>query len=254
MEGREVYWRAKQYFKKNYPNIIRRALEKISKLEANENKPIGDPKRGHHVINKGVNDLYIDIIMNCLVKIGGNDKYNIKIIDKTGLLNHNSVARSIDIPEDIKSRIDSMKVHRPKEGGPYNSKNDLQFGCAKIILLACVHCVMQDIFNSLLRGDGIPENLKDTLKNLSIIIAYDFIKTNGHGVYVDVKAKKWWDDENPDKAQVFLECKESVDTFLTKIADNSHWILTFGEWVHKIVNGWKLDKSILSNISSNERS
>lgn len=237
MEWREVCLQAERYFIRNYPKIIGGALEKIGKLKAKENKLIGDPKRGHHVINKGVNDLYIDIIMNCLVKIGGNNKYNIKIIDEIGLLNHNSVARSIDIPEDIKSRIDSMKVHRPKEGGPYNSKNDLQFGCAKIILLACVHCVMQDIFNSLLRGDGMPENLKDTLKNLSIIIAYDFIKTNGHGVYVDVKAKKWWDDENPDKAQVFLECKESVDTFLTNIADNSHWIFTFGEWVHKIVNG-----------------
>lgn len=236
MERCEVCTRAERYFIRNYPEIIRGALEKIRKLKAKENKPIGDPKRGHHVINKGVNDLYDDIIMDCLVKIGGNNKYNIYIIDKNGLLNHNSVARSIDIPEDIKSRIDSMKVHRPKEGGPYNSKNDLQFGCAKIILLACVHCVMQDIFNSLSRGDGMPENLKDTLKNLSIIIAYDFIKTNGHGVYVDVKAKEWWDDKNPDKAQVFLECKESVDTFLTNIADNSHWIFTFGKWVHKIVN------------------
>ena len=231
--------RAERKFIRNYPEIIRDALEKIRKLKAKENKPIGDPKRGHHVINKGVNDLYIDIIIYCLVKIGGNNKYKLEkrdIIDKIILLNHNSVARSIDIPEDIKTRIDSMKVHRPKEGGPYNSKNDLQFGCAKIILLACVHCVMQDIFNSLSRGDGMPENLKDTLKNLSIIIAYDFIKTNGHGVYVDVKAKKWWDKENPDKAQVFLECKESVDKFLTNISDNSHWIFTFGEWVHTIVN------------------
>lgn len=238
MELRNVCLRAERYFIRNYPEIIGGALEKIGKLKAKKNKLIGDPKRGHHVINKGVNDLCKDIIMDCLVKIWGNNKYNIKIIDKNGLLDHNSVAWSIDIPEDIKSRIDSMKVHRPKEGGPHDSKNDLHFGCAKIILLACVHCVMQDIFNSLLRGDGKPKNLKDTLKNLSIIIAYDFIKTNGHGVYVDVKAKKWWDDENPDKAQVFLECKESVDTFLTKIADNSHWILTFGEWVHKIVNGF----------------
>ena len=237
MEGGEVCLRAERYFIRKYPEIIRGALEKIRELKAKENKPIGDPKRGHHVINKGVNDLYKDIIMNCLVKIGGINEYNINIIEENGLLNHNAVVRSIDIPEDIKSRIDSMKVHRPKEGGPNNSKNDLQFGCAKIILLACVHCVMQDIFNSLLRGDGMPENLKDTLKNLSIIIAYDFIKTNGHGVYVDVKAKKWWDKENPDKAQVFLECKKSVDTFLTNIADNSHWISTFGEWVHEIVNG-----------------
>ena len=230
--------RAVLYFKENHPYIIGRALKKINELRVKENKPIRDPKRGHHVINKGVNDLYKDIINDCFGKIGYKNKYdelrNLNIIDKNGLLNHNAAPRLFDIPEEIKSRIESMKVHRPKEDEEYISKNDLQFGCAKIILLACVHCVMQDIFNSLLRGDGMPENLKDTLKNLSIIIAYDFIKTNGHGVYVDVKAKKWWDEENPDKAQVFLECKESVDTFLTNIADYSHWIFTFGEWIYKI--------------------
>lgn len=243
MERCKVCTRAERYFKRNYPEIIRGALEKIRKLKAKENKPIGDPKRGHHVINKGVSDLYEDIIIYCLMKIGGNNKYELEkrdIIDKNGLLNHNSVARSFDIPENIKFRIDSMKVHRPKEDEEYISKNDLQFGCAKIILLACVHCVMQDIFNSLSQGDGMPENLKDTLKNLSIIISYDFIKTNGHGVYVDVEAKKWWDKENPDKAQVFLACKESVDTFLTNIADNSHWISTFGKWVYKIVKRVKV--------------
>lgn len=231
MERRLVCRRAERYFKKNYPDIIGCALEKISKLKANKNKPIGDPKRGHHVINKGVNDLYKDIIMNCSEKIGGR---NINIIDRNGLLNHWLEAPFFDIPEKIKSRIDSMKVHRPKEDGVNISQNDLQFSCAKIILLACVHCVMQDIFNSLLQDDEKPKNLDDTLKNLSIIIAYDFIKTNGHGVYVDVKAKKWWDKENPNKAQVFLECKKSVDTFLTNITDNSHWLLTFVEWLVRL--------------------
>lgn len=229
--------RAELYFEENHPYIIGRALKKINKLRVKENKPIRDPKRGHHVINKGVNDLCKDIIKDCFVKIGRRNYYNelrnLNIIDENGLLNLNAASRLFDIPWEIKSKIDSMKVHKPGKDEKYISKNDLQFGCAKIVLLACLHCVMLDIFKSSLQDEEMP-NLDDTLKNLSIIIAYDFIQKNGHGVYVDVKAKEWWDKENPGKEQDFAECKKSVETFLKSITDDSHGILTFGKWLLRL--------------------
>lgn len=230
-------------FKENHPWIIGRALKKINELRVKENKPIRDPKRGHHVINKGVNDLCKDIIRDCFVKTGCkkiyNELRNLNIIDENGLLNHNAAPRFFDIPKEIKSKIDSMKVHKPEKDEKYISKNDLQFGCAKIVLLACLHCVMLDIFNRHLQDEEMP-NLDDTLKNLRIIIAYDFIQKNEHGVYVDVKAKEWWDKENPGKEQDFAKCKKSVETFLKSITDNSHGILTFGKWLVKL---YKLEKS-----------
>lgn len=232
---------AELYFAENYPYIIGRALEKINKLRVKENKPIRDPKRGHHVINKGVNDLCKDIIRDCFVNIGCKNIYNefrnLNIIDENGLLNHNAAPRSFDIPRGIKFKIDSMKVHKPEKDEKYISKNDLQFGCAKIVLLACLHCVILD-FNRSLQDEEKP-NLDGTLKNLSIIIAYDFIQKNEHGVYVDVKAKEWWDKENPGKEQDFAECKESVETFLKSITDNSHGILTFVKSLVHLIDAYE---------------
>lgn len=72
---------------------------------------------------------------------------------------------------------------------------------------------MRHIFNNLSPDNEMPENLKK----------------NEHGVYADVIAKKWWDKEYPSKAQVFVKCKKSVDTFLKNITDDSHGIIPFGK-------------------------
>lgn len=238
MEGYWVCQSAGQYFEKNYPKIIGWALDKINKIKKKVPKQNEQPKKGHHVINKGVNDLYKDIIKDCLVKIWSQNKYNElkskNTIDKNGYPTYHSDEWKIDIPGKIKKKIDGMTVHKPDKE-KYESKNALEFGCAKIIFLSCFYCVMQDIHQSLTKVQKMPKNFDGTLENLRIITASHLIEKNELGVYVDVQAKQWWDKITKDKG-VFEECRKSVQDFLEKITGKKV-VSHLGKWFHNIVMG-----------------
>lgn len=233
-------------FKPCYPEIIALAVKEIKYRENQPDNTNKTSKKGHHVINKGVNDLYKDIIKKFFGKIWTEITYeelrNRNIIGEDGLPDCR-LLRSYDICKEIKFEIDKMRVEKPDDEG-YDGENARDFGCAKIALLACVHCAMLDVHIS------IPSKRKSyfyycKLKHLKKLITSHLIGKNDHGVYVDSKVKEQWDKENPDEVQVFKKCKSSVDYFLKGMADHPHLVTSLGMWVNDIINLVKNDKSKL---------
>lgn len=231
-------------FKPCYPEIIALAVKEIEYRENQPDNTNKTSKKGHHVINKGVNDLYKDIIEKFFGKIWTEITYeelrNRKIIRKDGLPDCR-LLRSHDIPKEIKLNIDKMKVEKPDDKG-YDDENARDFGCAKIALLACVHCVMLDVHISI-TSKKKPFFYCSKLKHLKKLITSCLIGKNEHGVYVDSKVKKQWDKENPHKVKVFQKCKTSVDYFLKGMTDHPHLVICLGVWVNDIINRFKMQTS-----------
>ena len=233
-------------FKPCYPEIIALAVKEIKYRENQPDNTNKTPKKGHHVINKGVNDLYKDIIKKFFGKIWTEITYeelqNRKIIGKDGLPNC-GLLRSYDICNEIKLDIDKMKVEKLDDEED-DGKNARDFGCAKIALLACVHCAMLDVHISITSKKKC-YFYYCKLKHLKKLITSHLIGKNDHGVYVDSKVKEQWDKENPDKVRVFKRCKTSVENFLKRMTDHPNLVQSLGMWVNDIINLVKNDKSKL---------
>lgn len=228
-------------FEPNYSEVLTLALMEIDRVkrisrERNENV---ESIMYHHVINKGVNNLCKDIIKKFFERFGDKENHftgginyeslrRRNIIDQDGL--PQGFLRQCDIPTRIKEKINDMKVEKPV-GETYKNKNALEFGCAKIALLACVHCVMLDIHENVAKKK-MPARFFAKLKKLKEIITDCLIKKS---VYVDSEAKKWWDKEYPGASSSFNECKTSVTHFLENIATNREFVIFWGYWVYGIV-------------------
>ena len=243
MSRRKDLKQALHISKPNYAEIIGRAIDRVSKVEKMEENTTDDPKKGHHVINKGVNDLYKDIFKFFFYEYGDKEKYLTKGINYNALRNSKKVDEHciptgdlglFDIPSRIKEKIDWMTVKKPNNIEEYNNSNAKEFSCAKIVLLACVHCVMLDVHIALTKRKKMPARFDEKLTFMrNITIAY-LIKENGDGVYVDNTAKEWWISENPREVEVFKMCKESVERFLENIAVNFDLVIRWGLWVYQM--------------------
>lgn len=213
-------------------NKIRDVLKKKDNRKEPEKGKTKEPKKGYHVINKGVNDLYNDIIK----KFFENFWHPTAIKEYSPLSLRARKRRMIDafLPTDplndrIKDKISKMTAEKPNGVG-YENKNALKFSCAKIALLACVHRMMLDIRNHLQsREDPMSQRIVHYLQCLSNLINNEIINMDDHGVYVDSEVKRWWDRKNPDKVEVFEECKTSIDFFLRNIADDSRLVMCWGQ-------------------------
>ena len=210
-------------------NKIRDVLKKDNRKEPKKGKT-KEPKKGHHVINKGVNDLYKDIIKKLFENFRHPTARKKRMID-TFLLTD-------PLNDRIKDKISKMTAEKPN-GVEYENKNALKFSCAKIALLACVHRMMLDIRNHLQsREDPMPQRIGHYLQCLRNLINNEIINNDDHGVYVDSEVKRWWDRENPDKVEVFEECKTSIDFFLKNIADDFKLVMCWGQWLYRLENMW----------------
>lgn len=210
----------------NWPRIIGLALEKINKvLKMKDNTKVH--KKGYHVINKGVNDLYKDIIKtfydNCFPSFSFVDERSIII----------TLLLSDPLTDTIKEKIDKMRVENPNTANNDN-ENAREFSCFKIALLACVLCVMQDIYENLKQREKMPARFYQYLKCLRKIINNAFIERKNHWVFVDSKAKESWVDENPSKVEVFEDCEKSVKVFLKNIADNFKLVIHWAHWFYRL--------------------
>lgn len=152
------------------------------------------------------------------------------IIDENGLPTDNLLLD--DIPVEFKRKIDGMKVEKP-DNDEYKSNNALKFGCAKIVLLTCVHCVMLDIHKALTNTKKMPARFDDKLTIVGDINASLF-EENEDCVYVDNKPKQWWSEKNPRKVHVLDDCEKSVKRFLTNIIGNFDLLILWGLWVYRI--------------------
>ena len=210
-------------------NKIRDVLKKDNRKEPKKGKT-KEPKKGHHVINKGVNDLYKDIIKKFFENFRHPTARKKRMID-TFLLTD-------PLNDRIKDKISKMTAEKPN-GVEYENKNALKFSCAKIALLACVHRIMLDIHNHLQSGeDPMPQRIGHNLQRLSNLINNKIINNDDHGVYVDSEVKRWWDRKNPDKVEVFEECKKSIDFFLKNIADDFKLVMCWGQWLYRLEYMW----------------
>ena len=192
-----------------------------------------EPKKGHHVINNGVNNLYKDIIKKFFEKFWHPFFLSMErrcMIDALFLLD--------PLTDRIKDKISKMTTEKPNDNDvDYKNKNALNFGCAKIALLACVHSMMLDIHNHLQSGeDPMPQRIGHNLQRLSNLINNKIINKDDHGVYVDSEVKRWWDRKNPDKVEVFEECKKSIDFFLKNIAGDFKLVMCWGQWLYRFDN------------------
>ena len=227
----------------SYHEIIGRALDRVSEVEKMEENSNDDPKKGHHVINKGVNDLYKDILKSFFDEFGDKKNYLTMGINYNEFKNSMNVDEHriptedlgpYDIPGHIKVKIDCMTVKKPHNNVTYINSNAKEFSCAKIVLLACVHCVMLDIHIALTKRKQMPARFDEKLTFMGNITTAYLIKKNGDGVYVDNTAKNWWISENPREVEVFEECKESVEVFLENIAGNFKLVILWGIWVYRM--------------------
>lgn len=204
-----------------YPEIIEPALNYIKAVLKRKDNACEKPKRGHHVINKGVINLYKDIIKNFFNVLGGEEEHftkgiNYGELESRGIIDEHGppsddFLQSCDIPDKIKCKTDSMTVEQPGNE-PHYDKNAQEFDCAKIAPLTGVNCVMLDIHKSLTDRGEMPESFEEKLtcvRNITKIL----IEKNEHGVYVDSEAKLWWYEGNPGNVQIFEECIEHVRFF-----------------------------------------
>lgn len=207
--------------KRNHPLIIGLALKRINDVsKMKDNTKVH--KKGYHVINKGVNDLYKDIIKTChetFFPFYRPEDERLIII----------LLLCDPLTDTIKEKIDKMKAEKPNTAN-YDNENAREFGCFKIALLACVLCVMQDIYENLKVRKKMPARFYQDLKCLRKIINNAFIERKNHWVFVDSQAKQWWVDENPGKVEVFEDCEKSVKVFLKNIADNFKLVI---HWAHR---------------------
>ena len=237
----------------SYSKVLTDALKKIHEVECeyakrkeSEDSTNEDDEIYHHVINKGVNNLYKDIIKAFFERFAhrikrSTERIDYKLLSEMVIIKRDGLPRGFlghyDIPREIKGIIYEMKLKKPV-GKRYKNKNALEFGCAKIALLACVNCVMLDIYENVTKNK-MPERFCAKLKNLRRIITNCLIKKNGeHGVYVDSEAKQWWDEEHPRDVLDFGDfkrCERSVKFFLENIASNRELVTVWGHWVYGII-------------------
>lgn len=132
------------YCRRRVIEILQEAEEKV-RSEINDRSKRNDrsktkSKQGHHIINKGVINIYQEIILQ-FVRIFRHDIFEGKTYDylKKKMIFDDGEKEALDflfvnnpLSQESKDFIQETKVH--ENGWNYSSNNDLYFGLAKLNL------------------------------------------------------------------------------------------------------------------------
>ena len=207
-----------------------------------------NPRRGHHVINNGVKDIYRDIIKRFVDTFGttyldSNNYLNLvqlNIINEVrrGGLPADCVLRTAPLPHETKREIVENTVYTP-EGEIYtNYRNAERFGRAKQILLLKVTILMRDICLSLREENKMPDDLDDKMGGLRHFISDVF----NRDVFVDEQAKAWSERErSPGDADGLANWIQHVNEMLMKIAGEGtiQLVIHWGQWAFRVSEGFR---------------
>ena len=186
------------------------------------------PKQGHHIINKGVINIYEDINKQFVC----DNQYIFKDISDDDL-----EAKVMNTEDDeAKKALDFFEVETPlskslrelirdttvsEKNEPDSDKNAEQFGLAKLALITCTTFLMHDTCDSLLKGKKKNEILltcKDRCWELQSVIKKYFEFSSGYA-FVDEKAWEEWKKKNPKTKQTKIEdCIKKVWEMIEDIA------------------------------------
>ena len=204
-----------------------------------------DPKRGHHVINNGVKDIYPDILKGFVdtyskAFFGSN---NYKNLGQLGIMNEHGlpvdcVLGVAPLPPNTHTGIQNSTVYAPGKEKHTNFGNAVKFGLAKSELLARVNLLMHDICRSLTDRKEMPNDLDEKMAELRQFISDKF----NRDVFVDEQAKGWWEKERGRGGAKRLEdWTQEVERMLMKIAgeDNIQLVIHWGQWAFRVAQGFK---------------
>ena len=204
-----------------------------------------DPKRGHHVINNGVKDIYPDILKGFVdtyskAFFGSN---NYKNLGELGIMNEHGlpvdcVLGVAPLLPNTHTGIQNSTVYAPGKEKHTNFGNAVKFGLAKSELLARVNLLMHDICRSLTDRKEMPNDLDEKMAELRLFISDKF----NRDVFVDEQAKGWWEKERGRGGAKRLEdWTQEVERMLMKIAgeDKIQLVIHWGQWAFRVAQGFK---------------
>lgn len=178
-------------------------------------------KQGHHIINKGVINIYQEIILQ-FVRIYRHYIFEGKTYDdlKKKMIFDDGEKEALDflfvnnpLSQESKDFIQETKVH--ENGWNYSSNNDLDFGLAKLKLTIRAIDLMIDVYEVL---DGKKEkSLRSLLQKLRNEITAIFFPSSTECAYVDKPALDKWKEENRDQVSKFTDSKNDVRIMLENI-------------------------------------
>lgn len=202
--------------------------EKKARSKMNDlSKSRPHPKQGHHIINKGVINIYEDIIRQFVCCYEYNFIFEGESYDdlkKMKEIVNNGEEEALDflfvknpLLQESKDFIEGTTVFA--NGREYDSKNDEDFGIAKFILIYCVNALMFEIYDVLTEKEvnSLVSYFENHLLKLRDIIAEKFFPSPTKYVYVDYTALKLWKKENREESK-FNDCKNAVQEMLENIA------------------------------------
>lgn len=208
--------------------VIKDAQKKVKKEIKDSSKAQLEPRQGHHIINKGVVDIYEDIIRyfvrdfkyNYIFK--GESYEDLKTMDKIIDKNEKEALEFlfVDNPLSKKSVDFILGETVPANGRINNSRNDEHFSRAKLVLIACVNLQMFEIYE-MHRFDDMNEapRCEPHFLQLRNVIDDYFSPTTPKCAYVDQQAYRWWIGVRGFRNVIkFKKCKKEVQKMLECIA------------------------------------
>ena len=218
-----------------------------NKKKGDKRMPLPHPKKGHHVINSDVRNIYPDIIKKFVTTFGnlffrGNKYMNLvgKNLINEGSLPVDCVLRKAPLPDEIDSEIDNSTVHVPSNETHTNWKNAKDYGEAKAALLCKATLLMLDICRSLRDRKKMPDDLDVKMADLRQFITNQFKRD----VFVDEQAKGWWlREKGPAYAERLEEWTKEVEEMLRKIAGEGtiQLVIHWGQWAFRVSEGFTYD-------------
>lgn len=199
--------------------------EQSKKKMPSKSKPA--PKQGHHIINKGVINIYEDI-MKQFARDHRHISNDISVDDlKAKVMNNedDEAKKALDfvkvetpLSKDLKEFIRDTTVPEKNETG--GDKNAEQFGLAKLILIKCTVYLMHDTYDSLLKEKKKNEILlifKDRCWQLQSVIKEYFKFSSGYA-FVDEHAYEEWKKTQKTKPTKIEDCIKKVWEMIEDIA------------------------------------
>lgn len=241
-----------------FAKLVIKAKKKVESTKKQPSEPKPAPKQGHHIINKGVINIYEDVIRRfvcdnqlCIFKGQSYDnlmkmKVNFKDDEEKKALDFLYVKNPLS--SDLKKFIQDTTVSEKDETG--GDKNAEQFGLAKLILITCANSLMLEIYNLLLRNKAnIISICQDYLMQLRRVIEKYFKFSSGYA-FVDQPALKEWKKKNKTKKkeneikgymekvwEMIEDIVKCENEELEQIGDVTPLVVKWGEgafWVTKV--------------------